>query len=182
MPEKNDQPTQFVQRIVAVQPRLRAYIRMMVFNPSDVGDILQETVAAGWEHYATYDPERPFDAWMMGIARNRILEYQRAQKKRAHPLSMDVLELIEAESGDLSETASQIEDALESCLNRLSPEDHDLVRTRYEKTDSNRAASKILGLSEATVSRALNRIYARLLICIKQHQRSEQQNGLGVQP
>lgn len=171
MAQPNDQTSQFVSRIVAVQPRLRAYIRMMIFNPSDVGDILQESVAAGWEHYDQYDPARPFDSWMMGIARNRIHEYQRAQKKRALPLSQDVLEKIESEADDLDQTVAQIEDALDSCLNKLSAEDYQLVQTRYGRADSNRQASKLLGLSESTVSRALSRIYARLLICIKQHQR-----------
>lgn len=171
MTQHNDQASEFLNRIVAVQPRLRAYIRMMVFNPSDVGDILQEAVAAGWEHYGEYDAARSFDAWLMGIARNRIYEYQRDQKRRAHPLSQEVLELIESETDDLDETTSQIEDALESCLGKLSAEDYQLVRTRYERSESNREASRLLGISESTVSRALNRIYARLLICIKQHQR-----------
>lgn len=176
MSQQNDQTSEFVSRIVAVQPRLRAYIRMMIFNPSDVGDILQETVAAGWESYSTYDQDRPFDAWMMGIARNRILEYQRDQKRRAHPLSAEVLELIESEAGDLEDAATLIEDALESCLGKLNAEDYQLVSTRYEKSQSNREAAEHLGMSESTVSRALSRIYARLLICIKQHQRE-----LGVQ-
>lgn len=171
MAQQNDQTSEFVSRIVAVQPRLRAYIRMMIFNPSDVGDVLQETVAAGWEHYDQYDPARPFDAWMMGIARNRIHEYQRDQKKHAHPLNQDVLDLIESEADDLDETTTQIEEALESCLSKLSAEDYQLIQTRYERAESNRQASKLLGLSESTVSRALSRIYARLLICIKQHQR-----------
>lgn len=177
MSETKDQTTEFVSRIVAVQPRLRAYIRMMIYNASDVGDVLQEAVAAGWEHYADYDPARPFDAWMMGIARNRIYEYQREQKKHAHPLNQEVLELIESEADDLEETTSQIEDALESCLGKLSAEDYHLVQTRYERAETNRQASKLLGISEPTVSRALSRIYARLLICIKQHQR-----GPEVQP
>ncbi|MEO0477608.1 MAG: sigma-70 family RNA polymerase sigma factor [Planctomycetota bacterium] len=171
-------PTQdFVSRIVAVQPRLRAYIRMMIFNPSDVGDVLQETVAAGWEHFSTYDPSRPFDAWIIGIARNRIHEYNRDQKKQAHPLNNDVLELIESEASDLNETTAQIEDALESCLGKLAAEDYNLVRTRYEKAGSNRETAKLLNLTDSTVSRSLSRIYARLLICIKQAQRD-----LGVQP
>ena len=177
MAQQNDQTSEFVSGIVAVQPRLRAYIRMMIFNPSDVGDVLQETVAAGWEHYSQYDPARPFDAWMMGIARNRIFEYQRDQKKHAHPLNQEVLELIESEADDLDETTTQIEDALESCLSKLSAEDYQLVQTRYERAESNRQVSKLLGLSESSVSRALSRIYARLLICIKQHGRE-----LEVQP
>ena len=91
-------------------------------------------------------------------------------------MSAEVLELIESEAGDLDETATLIEEALESCLSKLNAEDYQLVQTRYERADSNRQASKLLGLSESTLSRALSRIYARLLICIKQHQRE-----MGVQ-
>ena len=69
---------------------------------------------------------------MIGIARNRIHEYHREQKKRAHPLNAEVLELIESEASDLQAATDQIEEALETCLGKLVAEDYSLVRTRYE--------------------------------------------------
>lgn len=157
--------------MMAVQPRLRAYARIMIYNPSDVNDLLQEVATIGWQKYEQYDASRSFDAWIMGIARNCVFEYMRDQGKRACPLTSEAIELLESEAVDTSTSASDIEQALDICLRKLSAKDHRLVRTRFEQSETNRGVSKLLGLSEATVSRTLNRIYAQLLLCIKQQER-----------
>ena len=169
--------SEFVGRMMTAQPRLRAYVRMMVYNPSDVNDILQNVATVGWQKYGQYDPARSFDAWVMGIARNCVFEYLREQGRRANPLTNEVIELLEAEATEASSSATELEEALDTCLGKLSADDHRLVSTRFEKTQTNRGVSKLLNMSEATVSRALNRIYAQLLICIKKQQRE-----MGVQP
>ena len=166
----------FVARMMSAQPKLRAYTRMLIYNPSDVNDILQEVAAVGWQKYNQYDRSRSFDAWVMGIARNCVFEYLREQGKRANPLTTEAIEALEAEAVQASSSTNELEAALEFCLGKLATDDHRLVRTRFEKSQTNRAVAKLLGLSEAKVSRALNRIYAQLLLCIKQQERQ-----LGVQ-
>jgi RNA polymerase sigma-70 factor (ECF subfamily) len=172
MSSREQQTSDFVGRMMAVQPRMRAYVRMMIYNPSDVNDILQEVAAVGWQKYGQFDPTRSFDAWVMGIVRNCVLEYMREQGKRACPLSNEAIELLESEAVEASSSASHLDDALENCLGKLAADDHLLVRTRFETTETNRSAAKRLGMSESKVSRALNRIYAQLLLCIKQQQRT----------
>lgn len=177
MSQREQQTSDFVGRMMAVQPRMRAYVRMMIYNASDVNDILQDVAAVGWQKYEQYDPGRPFEAWVMGIVRNCVLEYMREQGRLASPLSNEAIELIESTAIEASSSASGMEDALETCLGKLSADDHLLVRARYEASETNRSVAKRLGKSEPTVSRALNRIYAQLLLCIKQQQR-----GLGARP
>lgn len=172
MDSREQQTSDFVGRMMAVQPRMRAYVRMMIYNPSDVNDILQDVATVGWQKYVQYDRARPFEAWVMGIVRNCVLEYMREQGKRACPLSNEAIELLESEAVDASSSASQLEDALENCLGKLAADDHLLVRTRYEPAQTNRSVAKRLGISESKVSRALNRIYAQLLLCIKQQDRT----------
>lgn len=81
-------PADYARRLLASQPRLRAYVRSMVFNPGDVDDLLQDVATIGWEKFGTFEPERPFDAWLLGIARNRVLQYFQAQKKDPTPSAM----------------------------------------------------------------------------------------------
>lgn len=177
MNPRDHQASDFVGRMMAAQPRLRAYARMMIYNPSDVNDILQEVAAICWQKYEQYDPARSFDAWAMGVARNCVFEYLRDHGRRASPLNQEAINLLESEAAHASASTSELEIALEACLRKLSAEDHRLIRTRFEQSETNRGVSKLLGISEATVSRTLNRIYAQLLLCIKQQER-----GVGVNP
>jgi len=171
MNDPANNPADYARRLLASQPRLRAYVRSMVFNPGDVDDLLQDVATIGWERFADYDRERPFDRWLLGIARNRVLQYFEAQKKRPNCLSEQTLSQLEAVAFDASENASELQQALETCLGKLEREDHDLVSARYEPGATNRSVAKKLGVSESKISRGLNRIYAQLLLCIKRQGR-----------
>lgn len=171
MEQHNEQAEAYMGRLMAAQPRLRSYLRMLIYNPSDVNDLMQEVAAIGWKKFKDFDTARSFDAWLLGIARNCVFEYVRDQSKRASPLTNDVIELLESEAQDASASATEMLDALDSCLGKLSAGDYRLVRARFDKALTNRAVSKLLNLGESTVSRSLNRIYAQLLLCIKRQER-----------
>ncbi|MFK7790210.1 MAG: sigma-70 family RNA polymerase sigma factor [Phycisphaeraceae bacterium] len=173
-------PADYARRLLASQPRLRAYVRSMVFNAGDVDDLLQDVATIGWEKFATYDPQRPFDAWLLGVARNRVLQYFQTQKKRHNSLSAETLHQLEGIAYADSEKTNELQDALEICLGKLARNDLNLVSLRYETTATNRSVAKHLEMSESKVSRALNRIYAQLLLCIKSQTRGELR-GQGVQ-
>lgn len=171
------QPADYARRLLSAQPRLRAYVRSLVFNPSEVDDIMQDVATFGWEKFASFDPQRPFDAWLLGIARNLVLQHFEKQKRRAVHLSDTTLQQLEAVAFEASSKTNDLEQALETCLTKLEPGDYRMVQLRYAQDANNRTVAQQLDLSESKVSRALNRIYAQLLLCIKQQDRS-----LVVQP
>jgi RNA polymerase sigma-70 factor (ECF subfamily) len=170
-------PADYARRLLASQPRLRAYVRSMVFNAGDVDDLLQDVATIGWERFASYDRDRPFDRWLLGVARNRVLQYFEAQQKRPNALSAETLEQLEAVAFSASENANELQDALEACLTKLARPDYDLVTKRYESNATNRSVAKLLEVSESKVSRSLNRIYAQLLLCIKSSGRADLPGG-----
>ncbi|WP_200911799.1 sigma-70 family RNA polymerase sigma factor [Mesorhizobium sp. 1M-11] len=69
----------------AVTPMLRAAARRQypVYNRQDVEDVVQDILMSLHAARATYDPERPFIPWLMGIARNRIADAVRRHARRA---------------------------------------------------------------------------------------------------
>ncbi|MBX2850364.1 MAG: sigma-70 family RNA polymerase sigma factor [Phycisphaeraceae bacterium] len=173
MDQQDNNPADYARRLLASQPRLRAYVRSMVFNPGDVDDLLQDVATIGWERFASYDRDRPFDAWLLGVARNRVLQYFEAQKKRPNALSPETLTQLEGVAFDASEQADGLQEALEACLGKLARPDYDLVSQRYESGATNRSVAKQLAVSESKISRSLNRIYAQLLLCIKIQDRGD---------
>jgi len=171
MDQHAQDPADYARRLLATQPRLRAYVRSMVFNSGDVDDILQDVATIGWQRFATYDAARPFDAWLLGVARNLVFQYFDKQKNRSVLLSDEALQQLDAVAFDASGKANQLQDALETCLGKLAKDDYELVSLRYEGDTNNRVIAKQLKVSESKISRTLNRIYAQLLLCIKQQER-----------
>ena len=167
MAQHDQNPADYARRLLASQPRLRAYVRSMVFNPGDVDDLLQDVATIGWEKFAEYDRDRTFDSWLLGVARYRVLQYFETQKKRPNALSEQTLKELESVAFNASENANELQEALERCLTKLAKDDYDLVSKRYESGATNRSVAKKLDLSESKISRSLNRIYAQLLLCIK---------------
>ena len=173
MPDPANNPADYARRLLASQPRLRAYVRSMIFNPGDVDDILQDVATIGWERFEDYDRDRPFDSWLLGVARNRVLQYFESQKKRPNCLSHETLVQLESVAHRDSQQAGELQEALESCLSKLARDDYDLVSLRYETDATNRSVAKKLDVSESKISRGLNRIYAQLLLCIKAQGRDD---------
>ena len=85
--------------------RLRAYLRRrMQAWPDEVEDLVQETLLALHLQRGTWDPSLPVSAWMIAIARHKLIDLWRRHGRRAADLrSIDELEEHEApaaEGGD----------------------------------------------------------------------------------
>jgi len=58
-------------------------------------------------------------------------------------------------------------DAMKRCLQKLSDKDRDLLQMRYHKDLSFKKIALTVGISKQSVYRAISRIHARLIKCIK---------------
>jgi RNA polymerase sigma factor (sigma-70 family) len=69
----------------AIVPILRRALGRMHgrMHPSDVEDVVQDTLVSVHAARATYDPSRPFMPWLMAIARNRATDAARRQIRKA---------------------------------------------------------------------------------------------------
>ena len=155
----------FMRLWVRHQTQVYAYIRTLVFDRADAEDILQEVAVVLWRKFDQFERGTRFDQWAYRVAHNQILYYRQRKRRDAFVFSPDLIEAV-AEQAAGNQPCGDYIDALESCLDRLSGDDRDLVRRRYEPGATNRSVSKVLERSESTISRALNRIYIALLRCI----------------
>lgn len=69
---------------VAIQgPRLRAFVRRQVADLSEVEDIVQDTFLELVSAYRLVEPIEHLAAWLMRVARNRIIDRFRARSRQA---------------------------------------------------------------------------------------------------
>ncbi len=71
--------------VAAQGPRLRAFVRRQVADLSEVEDIVQDTFLELVSAYRLVEPIEHLAAWLMRVARNRIIDRFRARSRQASP-------------------------------------------------------------------------------------------------
>ena len=158
----------FMQLFLPVQRGLYGYLRTLALDHADAEDVLQAAVTVMWEKFDEFKPETRFEYWAYHIARLQALRHFKERKRSKLVFSDALLTLIADRSISISSCTSEVMVALESCMERLSEQNRELLRLRFEPEATNRSVALALGCSEATVSRALSRVYGDLMECIQQ--------------
>lgn len=157
----------FVRRLMAVQPSLRAYLLSVVGDYHLAEDIVQDVAVSAWERYPSYDPARPFLAWVLGIARHKALDVFR-RTGRSLPLPADVMESLAQEAPSAAEESSARRQALMHCLKNLTERSRRCVELRFEQDLSVREIAEREATSAAAVQKMLTRARGFLLECTEQ--------------
>lgn len=152
---------------------LRSFVRSCVDDAEATEDVVQETFLASWRSIDQYDHNRPFAAWLRGIAKNKVLEHYRTIATAHHhsrPLSGEAIENIADEYELLAPQATDaFADrlaALRECLDTLNGDERDTVERRYRKQQSCSVIAGAIGHKLEAVKKRLQRARAKLRDCI----------------
>ena len=140
---------------LSTEPRIFAFIRSLVFSRADA------------EKFDQFERGTRFDRWAFRIAHFQVM-YHRQKKARDRLRFSD--SLVEQLGDDMLAEVDRSEatqKALIACVAKLPDADRDLVHQRYRGDTTNREIARDSGRSESAISRALNRIYVKLLMCIE---------------
>lgn len=144
----------------AVIPVLRATIRNQLqhLQPSDLEDLVQETLLSIHQVRATYDPRRPFLPWVRAIARNRSIDWARRQTRRKGNETTDneAVETFAAEEPNNDRTVGDPE-ALRHAITQLPSGQRRAVELLKLKEMSLREASEVTGTSISALKVACHR-------------------------
>ncbi|MCP5538423.1 MAG: sigma-70 family RNA polymerase sigma factor [Akkermansiaceae bacterium] len=164
-PETRD----LIKELTKNQLAMLNYIRsLMPWAPNEVSDILQETNLTIWDKVADYEPGTNFKAWAFTIARYKVLNHLKSSKS-SHLVFFDN-ELIDQISAATLARGEQAPDAkaqaLEHCLQKLSPKQRELLSARYGAEVTVEQYADKLGRSPSSVYVTLNRLRSKLKECI----------------
>lgn len=155
------------------QPIVMTFIRSMVANLDDAEDVLQQTAYDIATNFDEYDPERPFTAWAIGIAKYKVLAYRRDSGRSREVFNNDALEQIASAYTDHSDALSENARALNHCMEKLSDKARTLVELRYSQGLKPASIADQIGTSPSTVSNALSRTRESLRTCIRRFRNRE---------
>ena len=119
-------------------------------------DIVSQTFLAALEGLRNYQEKGQFSAWIFTIARSKINDHFRSQKR----LSENTIEDIPALGEDLLARRVQDEqiNALRMLIKKLPQKKQELIRLRYVANLSFKDIAAITGRSEGSAKKALYRI------------------------
>jgi len=124
---------------------------------SYVDDVVQEALVAIHLKRHTYEPGRPFRAWMAGIARYKWIDQLRSINRDRFD-SVDGLEVLLDDRGSAGSSTLDIE----RLLRNLTPAQADVIRLVKLEGYSLQEASAATGQSTALVKVNIHRGIARL--------------------
>jgi RNA polymerase sigma-70 factor (ECF subfamily) len=136
-----------------LQRQLGGYFRRrLAGDPSEVDDLVQETLIAIHTRRGTYEHSLLFTAWAYGIARHKLVDHFR-RRGRASTVPVE-------DSGLFVPDDSRSVDArldIERALATLPPATRALIRDIKLKEQSNAEAAEARGMSETAVKVAVHR-------------------------
>lgn len=154
------------------QVQVRSYLARTVDDKAVVDDLAQETFLDAYLSLASYEPGRPFGAWLLGIARHRLLRFLDAERKRPREGAAGALadgrrEQVEADPEFAPDRHERRMSALRTCLEGLAPHSASLVQAYYMKGRTAGEIAREQGRTENGIWVAMLRIRQALRRCVE---------------
>jgi RNA polymerase sigma-70 factor (ECF subfamily) len=150
------------QELIALIPRLRRFARALTGSMADADDVVQASLEKAMMNFDQWQPGTQLDRWLFRIARNTwIDDRRRAHNRMGHD---DIGEMIDLGGDDGVAVTEQNAEArmVRAAVDRLPPEQRDVVALVMLEELSYREAADMLGLPIGTVMSRLSRAKAAL--------------------
>jgi RNA polymerase sigma-70 factor (ECF subfamily) len=164
----------FASLVRSVQRPVYGLCLRLLRSEAEASEVAQEAFLRAYQNLDRYDDGKPFDLWVMAIARNLSLDLLR---RRTHMRTEDVSELAESlPSGDKSLEAGAIERqerlSLEAAMATLSAEDREVLALYYVQRRTTKEIGQLVGAPAGTIMARLFRAREKLRKQMKQEEPS----------
>ena len=155
-----DEPTR--QALVALLPRLRRFARVLTGNLADADDVVQASLEKAMLNWDQWQPGSRLDSWMFRIARNTWIDDRRRAHNRAGHDDISALIDLAGDDGVALVEAGDEARKIRAAVDRLPPEQRDVVALVVLEEMSYRDAAEALEVPIGTVMSRLSRAKAAL--------------------
>lgn len=154
----------FAALVRSMQRQVFGLSLRLLRNEGEASEIAQEAFLRAYQSLEKYDDSRPFDLWVMAIARNLCLDILRRRGK----VKMDDVE-DHAYALGTGETnaedkaiAKQERQSLEDAMNSLSIDDREVLALYYVQKRTTKEIAEIVGVAPGTIMARLFRAREKL--------------------
>ncbi len=158
---------EFVQRLIAVQDRLYAYIFSLAGDTNAADDVLQQSNIVLWEKADQFRPGTDFGAWACSVAHYEVLAWRKKRGRDRLLFDDRALGQLAGEVESFSAQANDLRLALRHCVELMPPRQRKLLDMRYVPGMTVGKIAQQLARSAASISQTLYRIRAALADCVE---------------
>jgi RNA polymerase sigma-70 factor (ECF subfamily) len=135
-------------------PAVLAVVRGILKNPADADDVSQESFLTAYQKLDTLKAQEKFAGWLMAIARNTALNWQRGHGREV-PLEEGIAEALH---GDVpAPDRKEMQQMLHATLMDLDPDTRELLLMHYYGGCSLREIAQIKGIKRLAAGKRLQR-------------------------
>ena len=154
----------FASLVRSIQRPIFGLCLRLLRSESEASEVAQEAFLRAYQHLNRYDENKPFDLWVMAIARNLCLDLLR---RRARMKSEDVDEMRDIlPSSEKSQEEGAIDReerlSLESAFSTLPTEDREVLALYYVQKRTTKEIAQLLGCAPGTIMARLFRAREKL--------------------
>lgn len=172
MPKQSPPSAELMRRLTVLwmkaQPMVQVFLAATIRNSHDAEDLLQDVAETVAEKFSEYDPQHPFQPWVMAIARNKVGNHLRKQARNRHVFDSDMLERLADAQEQVAPDYDERRQALRHCMDQLTGRNRQAIEMRYLREMSVDDIAKRMSMRNNAVFVLLHRIRAALAKCIKQ--------------
>lgn len=160
----------FLAMVAECAPSVRSYLIDKLYGHQDLEDIVQEVFIAAYQGRGTLRDEKKIEAWLKGIARNKLKLFYRT-KFRRQKMTLNFQEFI---SSSIEENVDDHQGAeerktLKKCIRKLPAKLRNLVTLRHLVGVRVKDLAEKECCSESQVSVSLFRAREKLKACVEKN-------------
>jgi RNA polymerase sigma-70 factor (ECF subfamily) len=160
------QHERFAELMVRNQNRLYRYVCSLIPNRADAEEVFQEVNLILWKTWERFDLQRDFLPWAFSIARNHIRNFRRKRENHLGLLGPEIMEQLSDTILKHDELLVEQTKALAGCVEKLSPEQRQLLERCYMAGQGIQHVAASIGSTCNAVYKRLGRIRVSLHQCI----------------
>ena len=158
---------QFLRLFAEHEAAVRVFVRALLPSRADAAEVMQDVAVVLWQKFAEFDGTRDFRKWAFGVARLEVLAFRRDRARDRHVFDDALLTQLADEAAVASGRHDAQREALETCLQKLTTQQRELVLRAYAPRANMGAIADERGQTAMSLYKVLHRLRQMLLDCVR---------------
>lgn len=148
------------------QPLVGGYIASLIPDFGQVDDVLQQTAVAAVRKFNEYDPNRPFIAWAIGIARLEVRKHRHTRFVDRHVFDDQLIDMVTEQYQQMTPELEELRPVLNDCVSKVQGRARRVLEMRYDLGLQPTQIAQQIGMAATAVRVLLHRTRAAIRECI----------------
>ena len=165
----------FAALVRSVQRPVYGLCLRLLRTEAEAAEVAQEAFLRAYQNLDRFDDSRPFDLWVLAIARNLCLDLLRRRTKLKTEDVEDHAHALPSGEASLEEQAigHQVRTSLEEAMATLSADDREVLALYYVQKRTTKEIAQVMGVAAGTIMARLCRAREKLRQKMSAHMADE---------